>query len=135
MADPSPRISPTAFLTSLTTLFTSTHDQNHGSVFITQKPLLNSSTSQILIRATNGAAVPKKHQLDTATKAKKAASKDSKKVKISTVIEAEEVEEFFGKLAECCKGGMVGLRKRDRRKAKGKKGKGAGGKGEGKKAA
>ena len=46
---------------------------------------------------------------------------DGDKLKISTVVSQDELEEFFGKYGEVCKGGMQGLKKRDRKKAKAKK--------------
>ena len=58
----------------------------------------------ILIRATN------------------AKSKDNKrdKIKLSTIVQSDELDGFFMKYAEVCKTGMSGLKKRDRsgRKAK-----------------
>ena len=58
----------------------------------------------MLIRATNGK------------------SKDDKKdkIKLSTIVQANELDGFFVKYAEVCKTGMSGLKKRDRsgRKAK-----------------
>ena len=61
------------------------------------------------------------------------------KVKISTVVQPDEIEGFFTRYADVCKAGMSGLKKRDRTKrkkdrAKKKKtgaGAGAGGGGEG----
>ena len=50
-------------------------------------------------------------------------------MKISTVVQPEELEAFFARYAEVCKGGMSGLRKRDRsrrKKEKGRKKKGGG---------
>lgn len=66
----------------------------------------------VLIRATNGK--PKEKKKD--------------KIKISTVVQADELEGFFVKYAEVWKAGMNGLKKRDRsgrKKGKAKK-KGAG---------
>ena len=62
----------------------------------------------VLIRATNGKSKDKK--------------KD--KIKISTVVQADDLEGFFVKYAEVCKAGMNGLKKRDRsgrKKGKAKK--------------
>jgi len=65
----------------------------------------------VLFRATNG----------------KSTREDRKgKVKIATVVEANEVEAFFARYAEVCRSGMDGLRKRDRKARKRNKGKGAG---------
>ena len=51
-----------------------------------------------------------------------------KKTKLSTIVEADELEGFFMRYAECWKAGMSGLKRRDRSgrkaKAKGKKKKG-----------
>jgi signal recognition particle subunit SRP14 len=58
----------------------------------------------ILIRATDGKS--KKERQD--------------KIKLSTVVEADALESFFGRYAEVCKTGMAGLKKRDRSKLKAK---------------
>lgn len=82
-------------------------------------PDLNpSSPLPILVRATDGKS--KEHRAD--------------KIKLSTIVEADQLERFFVRYAEVCKGGMQGLKKRDRskNKAKAKKRKGGGG-GEGEK--
>jgi len=42
----------------------------------------------------------------------------AKKVKLSTIVEADSLEGFYARYAELCKGGMSGLKKRDRSKAK-----------------
>ncbi|ETN41524.1 uncharacterized protein HMPREF1541_03460 [Cyphellophora europaea CBS 101466] len=134
------RLSNADFLSRLADLFASTHTANHGSVFLTQKPYNpNSFTSdadadttsdeteqppssqQILVRATNGLSSKPRHGV------KKSPAKTKPKVKISTVVDAGEVEGFFARYADVCKGGMQGLRKRDRKKGK-KKAKGKGGK-------
>src|SRR5271168_2771991 len=52
----------------------------------------------IIIRATNG----------------KSKEKRDRKVKLSTIVEADALESFFVKYAEVCKLGMSGLKKRDR---------------------
>ncbi|KAL2268134.1 hypothetical protein VTJ83DRAFT_2980 [Remersonia thermophila] len=66
----------------------------------------------ILIRATNG---------------KGKAARD-RKVKLSTVVQPDEIEAFFARYAEVCKSGMAALKPRDRtkRKAKAKKKKAGG---------
>ena len=69
------------------------------------------TSSQVLIRATNGAASAK-------VKAKIAKSKPQKKVKLATVVEAADLDSFYAKYAEVCKKSMEGLRKRDKKKAK-----------------
>ncbi|KAL2810382.1 signal recognition particle, SRP14 subunit [Aspergillus granulosus] len=118
------------FFSSLTTLLTSTSQKNRGSVYLTQKALLPAKTTDqtsttspppILIRATDGntsAPNPK-------TPAGKKNNKESK-VKLSTVVQPDELETFYARYAEVCKAGMTGLKKRDRKqkKAKGKGGAG-----------
>jgi signal recognition particle subunit SRP14 len=56
----------------------------------------------IIIRATNSKS--KDHR--------------DKKIKLSTVVEADALEGFYSKYAEVCKASMSGLKKRDRRGAK-----------------
>ncbi|EPY52456.1 signal recognition particle subunit Srp14 [Schizosaccharomyces cryophilus OY26] len=41
--------------------------------------------------------------------------------KISTIVDAKDFTEFFARYTEVCKGGMIGLKKRDRKKNKNKK--------------
>ena len=54
-------------------------------------------------------------------------------MKFSTVVQAEELEKFFARYAEVCKGGMAGVKKRDRSGRKKGKKKGKGGEAEKKK--
>lgn len=68
------------------------------------------TSSQVLIRATNGAASP-------SSKAK-IVKKSVPKVKLATVVEAADLDTFYAKYAEVCKKSMEGLRKRDKKKAK-----------------
>ncbi|KAL4781475.1 signal recognition particle, SRP14 subunit [Aspergillus varians] len=120
------------FFTSLTTLLTTTSQKTKGSVYLTQTPLLNSTPSDpaasdkpqpsILIRASDGntnAPNPKTHE---------AKDKDRKtsKVKLSTVVQPQELEAFYARYAEVCKAGMTGLKKRDRKLKKAKAKGGAG---------
>jgi signal recognition particle subunit SRP14 len=142
----SQRLSPADFLSSLATLLNAQSTARHGSIFLVQKPLFpatdSESTStpsteptspapQIIIRATNGLPPPKRNSSKSSKVAKGSAkktdaTKKEDRIKLSTVVAAEEIEDFFAKYAEVCKAGMVGLRKRDRKKAKkankGKKG-------------
>jgi len=56
----------------------------------------------LVIRATNG----------------KSKDKRAKKVKLSTIVQPDALQVFFGRYAEVCKAGMIELKKRDRSKAK-----------------
>lgn len=124
------------FFTTLTTLLSTTSQKARGSIFLTQKPLLNtdttnsSSTPSILIRATDGntnAPNPKPSKAGDAAATKSKKPSTSQKVKLSTVVAPEELEAFYAKYAEVCKAGMTGLKKRDRKRGKAK-GKGGAGK-------
>jgi signal recognition particle subunit SRP14 len=69
------------------------------------QPFPNLNPSQplpLIIRATNG----------------KSKEKRDKKIKLSTIVEADALEGFFAKYAEVCKTRMSGLKKRDRSKQK-----------------
>lgn len=70
----------------------------------------------LLIRATNG----------------KSKESRAKKIKISTIVRPDAINDFFTRYADVCKAGMQALKKRDRsgrKKAKAKKRKGGGGAG------
>ncbi|GAQ39306.1 hypothetical protein AtubIFM56815_007722 [Aspergillus tubingensis] len=118
------------FFTSLTTLLNTTSQKTRGSVYLTQKPLLNTNTTtesasqpSILIRATDGNTnAPNPKTAEAKKKVSKTGSAASK-VKISTVVSPDDLEAFYARYAEVCKAGMTGLKKRDRKKgkAKGKK--------------
>ncbi|OJZ90618.1 signal recognition particle, SRP9/SRP14 subunit [Aspergillus piperis CBS 112811] len=116
------------FFTSLTTLLNNTSQKTRGSVYLTQKPLLNTTTESasqpsILIRATDGNTnAPNPKTAEAKKKVSKTGSAASK-VKISTVVSPDDLEAFYARYAEVCKAGMTGLKKRDRKKgkAKGKK--------------
>ena len=144
------------FFARLSSLFEARRKSEHGSIFLTQKrciltipstfsppshsliknsvnpPEYSSSSPDslfpdlklngplpVLIRATNGKS--KEHRAD--------------KIKLSTIVQADQLEGFFVRYAEICKGGMQGMKKRDRSKNKAKAKKRKGGAGEGEKKA
>lgn len=72
-----------------------------------------STTLPIIIRATNGNNKTKKGDRWVASKQSAA-----KRIKLSTVVNPEEIEGFYTKYAEVCKAGMGALKKRDRSKRK-----------------
>ncbi|KAJ5469652.1 signal recognition particleSRP14 subunit [Penicillium diatomitis] len=117
------------FFSSLAELLAKTSQQAHGSVFLSQKPLIDgvsNSSPSILIRATDGntnAPNPKSAGEGSGV-AKTTSSKNKNKVKLSTIVESQNLDGFYTRYADICKAGMTGLKKRDRskRKAKGKSG-------------
>ncbi|OJJ48703.1 hypothetical protein ASPZODRAFT_130816 [Penicilliopsis zonata CBS 506.65] len=125
-----PHLTHEEFFSSLTNLLNQTSQKARGSVFLTQKALIEPTTEEgavapsrpsILIRATDGntsAPNPKSSANGGVSKTKSKASK----VKISTVVAADELETFYTRYAEVCKAGMSGLKKRDRKRGKAKKG-------------
>ncbi|KAH8645615.1 signal recognition particle 14kD protein-domain-containing protein [Xylariales sp. PMI_506] len=112
------------FFVKLQELFDSRKGKDHGSVFLTQKRL---SYDQALPETTNDSIFPDLHPprplpvLVRATNGKsKEKRKENKKLKLSTIVEAEAIPAFFDKYAEVCKAGMTTLKPRDRSKRKGK---------------
>jgi signal recognition particle subunit SRP14 len=73
----------------------------------------HSTTLPIIIRATNGN--PKTKKGDRWVVSKQSASK---RIKLSTVVNPEDLDAFYAKYAEVCKAGMGALKKRDRSKRK-----------------
>ncbi|CAI7613871.1 unnamed protein product [Penicillium bialowiezense] len=120
-----PHMGQDEFFSALTDLLSKASQKARGSVILTQKALLDvpgatstSSQPSILIRATDG---------NTNAPNPKSVSKDGKitknkdtKIKISTVVNPDDLEAFYTRYAEVCKGGMTGLKKRDRRGRKAK---------------
>ncbi|SLM41190.1 signal recognition particle 14kd protein [Lasallia pustulata] len=123
------------FFTGLSELFDSRRKSEHGSIFLTQKRLSHGSSGlsspssptdlpsesfadlhpasplPVLIRATDG----------------KLQEYNRDKIKLSTIVQPDDLEGFFVRYAEVCRTGMQALKKRDRsgrKKAKAKKRKG-----------
>lgn len=108
------------FFLRLSELFDVRRQKDHGSVFLTQKRMTHSED----IGAAEGPTIsdpfpdlnPSK-PLPIIIRATDGNSKD-KKVRLSTLVEADMLEGFFVRYAEVCKLGMSGLKKRDRSKRK-----------------
>jgi signal recognition particle subunit SRP14 len=60
----------------------------------------------IIVRATDGKSQTKDRK------------KNKDKVKLSTIVQPDDIEAFFARYAEVCKTGMQSLKKRDRSKRK-----------------
>ncbi|KAJ5124374.1 uncharacterized protein N7515_008199 [Penicillium bovifimosum] len=120
-----PHLEHDEFFQSLTDLLSKTSQQAHGSVYLTQKPLIDvpgatttNTQPSILIRATDGntnAPNPKSTSKDG-----KIVKNKSTKIKLSTIVTPGDLEAFYTRYAEVCKAGMTGLKKRDRRGRKAK---------------
>ncbi|TAQ87347.1 hypothetical protein B7494_g4328 [Chlorociboria aeruginascens] len=112
------------FFMRLSELFDKRRQKDHGSIFLTQKRMTHGGDAEdnttdpapsqpfsdlnlsrplpIIIRATNS----------------KSKRDKSSKIKLSTIVEPDDIERFFGRYADVCKLGMSGLKKRDRSKQK-----------------
>ncbi|OAL51942.1 signal recognition particle, SRP9/SRP14 subunit [Pyrenochaeta sp. DS3sAY3a] len=118
------------FFAKLANLFEHTRTKGHGTVYLTQKrltfdtastpptptkvaddPLWDTHPEQplpILIRASNNKS-DKRPGTDR---------KDTQKIKLSTVVQPDDLDAFYARYSEACKAGMSGLKKRDKKKAK-----------------
>ncbi|KAJ5801115.1 uncharacterized protein N7518_003183 [Penicillium psychrosexuale] len=120
-----PHLGHDEFFKSLADLLSKTSQNLHGSVNLTQKPLIDvpgatttNSQPSILIRATDGNT--NTPNLKNASEATKISMKKASKVKLSTIVSPDDIEAFYVRYAEVCKTGMTGLKKRDRRGRKAK---------------
>ncbi|KAK0610501.1 signal recognition particle, SRP9/SRP14 subunit [Bombardia bombarda] len=126
------------FFARLAELFEQRKNKDHGKVYLTQKrlsygqepttttpssPSASSSQQQtgapfadlldtpskplpVLIRATNGKSKQRR--------------KEGAKLKVSTVVQPDELDAFYARYADACKAGMAALKPRDRTKRKAK---------------
>ncbi|KAG8162890.1 hypothetical protein KVR01_007368 [Diaporthe batatas] len=126
---PNTHISHDEFFNKLGDLFTSRKGKDHGSVFLTQKRIPDSSAPEptakdaladikdseggasypVLVRATNGKSGDDR--------------KAGQRVKLATVVQSDDLDAFYARYAEICKAGMLALkpRVRTKRKTKSKK--------------
>jgi len=79
---------------------------------------LSQPSSQVLIRATNGASSAKPKAKPTSKVSKPQQGSTKQKIKLATVVETAHLDSFYTKYADVCKKGMEGLRKRDKKRAK-----------------
>ncbi|KAG9667501.1 hypothetical protein KCU99_g8908, partial [Aureobasidium melanogenum] len=120
----SSHLSNDEFFTKLVSLLETRQQKGHGSIWLTQKRLAfdESSASKptdspladldppsaplpIVVRATDGNSQTKDR-------------KKSEKIKLSTIVQPDDLEAFYTRYAEVCKQGMQALKKRDRSKRK-----------------
>ena len=113
------------FLSRLSTLFDTRRTSTHGSVFLTQKRLTPSNDPPQPTHPTSFSDMHPPHPLPILIRATDGNDKKAKKIKLATVVQADDLDRFYTRYAECWKAGMSGLKKRDRSgrkaKAKGKK--------------
>ncbi|KAK7208269.1 signal recognition particle, SRP14 subunit [Myxozyma melibiosi] len=118
------RLDNEQFLTQLSALFKKQAES--GTVFLQQKRLTpfdpvenkhNPSPTDL-----SDITTPSKHSL--IFRATDGAADKSKKTKITTVVDADKLDEFWKKYSEVVKSGITGLKKKDKKKTKGKKKKG-----------
>jgi len=127
-------LSTDEFFTRLSELFDKTRHKEHGSVFLTQKRLSHGSGLSSPSSPTNKPEDPfsdlhPAYPLPILIRATDGKSKEHRKekVKLSTVVQPDDLESFYVRYAEVCKSGMQAMKKRDRsgrKKAKAKKRKG-----------
>jgi signal recognition particle subunit SRP14 len=141
-------VSNDEFFAKLSDLFAANRENGHGSVFLSQKRMLHGTDADIqspdaktqdplwdehpehplpiIIRASNSAS----KKFTPGTEKAGIKRKDKPRVKVSTVVQPEDLDAFYVKYAEACKAGMSALKKRDRSKRKKDKKKKKGGEGE-----
>ncbi|KAL8713884.1 MAG: hypothetical protein Q9220_002030 [cf. Caloplaca sp. 1 TL-2023] len=134
-----PHLSINDFFTRLSSLFDSHRTSTHGSIYLTQKRLSHASQTAsppttTITTATSNPPFPDlapSSPLPILIRASNGMSKDRQKykIKISTIVQPDDLEGFFTRYADIMKAGTPMLKKRDRsgrKKAKAKKRKGAG---------
>ncbi|KAF2858882.1 signal recognition particle, SRP9/SRP14 subunit [Piedraia hortae CBS 480.64] len=105
------------FFTQLASVLQKTQKKGHGSVFLAQKRLTyqadsapgqtaENKTWPLLVRATDGKSQSKDRV------------KNKDKIKLSTVVQPQDIAAFYTRYADVCKAGMQSLKKRDRNKKK-----------------
>ncbi|PVH96394.1 signal recognition particle, SRP9/SRP14 subunit [Periconia macrospinosa] len=127
---PGDHLSNEEFFTKLGDLLENNRTKGHGTVFLTQKrltfdtdfspppaakiaddPLWDTHPQNplpVVIRASNNksSSRPGTDREDIA------------KTKLSTVVQPDQLDSFYGRYADVCKAGMSGLKKRDKKKGK-----------------
>lgn len=110
------------FFGKLTDLFTSKKGSDHGTIYLVQKRL---SYNQDIPKPTAGNSMPDLNPpqpLPVLIRATNGKSKEkrAKKVKLSTVVNPDDLDAFYVRYADACKAGMTALKPRDRSKKKAK---------------
>ncbi|KAK4194611.1 signal recognition particle, SRP14 subunit [Triangularia verruculosa] len=126
----SKHLSQEEFFTALSSLFTTQKTTQKGTVLLTQKRFTYSPSSPSPPEPTPESEsdlsalttpLPPAPILIRATNAKSSSGrKEGKKVKLSTLVQPDDLDAFYVRYAEVCKAGMSGLKPRDRTKRKAK---------------
>ncbi|KAI8670772.1 Signal recognition particle subunit SRP14 [Fusarium keratoplasticum] len=117
-----PRISHDEFFAKLAELFDHRKGSDHGTVVLSQKRL---TYGQDIPAPSEGEPSPDLHPgkplplIIRATNAK-GKKERAKKIKLTTVVNPEDLEAFYVRYADVCKAGMTALKPRDRSKKKAK---------------
>ncbi|KAL0257827.1 hypothetical protein SLS55_006992 [Diplodia seriata] len=125
------------FFARLKELFDARRTKDHGTVYLTQKrrtpcPADNSPKANVTFDLESRASTPTKvaddplwdthppNPLPIIVRATNGKSKDKRdrKVKLSTIVSPDNLEAFYARYADVCKGGMAALKPRDRSKRK-----------------
>ncbi|KAF7549798.1 hypothetical protein G7046_g8230 [Stylonectria norvegica] len=110
------------FFAKLGELFNHRKGSDHGAIYLTQKRL---TYDQDIPTPSDDDPAPDLHPgkpLPVIVRATNGQSKRDRpnKVKLSTVVQPDDLETFYARYAEICKAGMTALKPRDRSKKKAK---------------
>ncbi|KAK2034390.1 signal recognition particle, SRP9/SRP14 subunit [Colletotrichum zoysiae] len=128
-------LSQDEFFGKLVDLFEQRKGDGHGSVFLVQKRCMTITASvSLLLLISYEQGLPSPTAVDPfpdlhpakplpviihATNGKSKTHRDTK-VKLSTIVEPDDMEAFYARYADICKAGMAALKPRDRSKKKAK---------------
>ncbi|KAF2477942.1 signal recognition particle, SRP9/SRP14 subunit [Lindgomyces ingoldianus] len=141
---PGEHMSNDEFFAKLTNLFELNRKKGHGSVYLTQKRMTippdtdGSSPAKVLddplwdTHPENPLPIIVRANNNKSSKQPGTDREDVNKIKISTLVQPDQLDAFYVRYAEVCKAGMSGLKKRDKKKKKKEKKKKKGGEGEAK---
>ncbi|KAG6032886.1 hypothetical protein E4U41_007092 [Claviceps citrina] len=102
------------FFDRLAQLFNKRRGSDHGAVYLTQKRF--SFDNQVHSNEDDGGPRP---LIIRATNGKSKKERDAKS-KMSTIVQPNDIDDFYIRYADVCKSGMAALKPRDRSKKKAK---------------
>ncbi|KAK4653178.1 hypothetical protein QC762_505790 [Podospora pseudocomata] len=123
----SKHLSQDEFFTALTALFTTQKQSQKGTILLTQKRYSYDESAKETLseqeheETLTTTTLPQAPILIRASNSKpKEARNEGKKVKLSTIVQPDDLDSFYARYADVCKAGMSGLKPRDRTKRKAK---------------